>query len=105
MYLIDNKGKSIHEWNLPYRVGRYARLLPNGNLAVGMKDPDAPAPFPFARLSPMSQYSTDIQFNKYGGGVYMELTPDGKVVNEWRDPLGHHEWVMIEADLNWSSIK
>jgi hypothetical protein len=44
---VDNDGKVVHEWSLPYRVGRYARLLPNGNLAVGMKDPDAPAPFQF----------------------------------------------------------
>jgi hypothetical protein len=45
--LVDNHGEVAHEWSLPYRVGRYARLLPNGNLAVGMKDPDAPAPFQF----------------------------------------------------------
>lgn len=31
------------------------------------------------------------QFNKYGGGIYMELDKDGNVVDEWRDPLGHHE--------------
>lgn len=89
--MIENSGKSVHEWNLPYRVGRYARLLSNGNLAVGMKDPDAPAPFPFVSPLSSTNHVTEFQFNKYGGGVYMELSPDGKAVNEWRDPLGHHE--------------
>jgi hypothetical protein len=32
-----------------------------------------------------------VQFNKYGGGIYQELDPQGNVVNEHRDPLGHHE--------------
>ncbi|OXG43997.1 PQQ enzyme repeat protein [Cryptococcus neoformans Bt120] len=77
VFLIDNSGEVVHKWDLPYRVGRYARILPNGNLLVGMKDPEAPAPFPF--------------FLKYGGGIYMELDPEGKVVNELRDPLGHHD--------------
>ena len=43
-----------HQWDLPYRVGRYAKLLPNGNLAVGMKDPEAPAPFQFVRPAILS---------------------------------------------------
>ncbi|AAW46211.1 PQQ enzyme repeat, putative [Cryptococcus deneoformans JEC21] len=77
VFLIDNSGEVVHKWDLPYRVGRYARILPNGNLLVGMKDPEAPAPFPF--------------FLKYGGGIYMELDPEGNVVNELRDPLGHHD--------------
>ncbi|WVQ76506.1 hypothetical protein IAR50_006175 [Cryptococcus sp. DSM 104548] len=77
VYIIDNAGQVAHKWDLPYRVGRYARILPNGNLIVGMKDPEAPAPFPF--------------FNKYGGGVYMEFDQAGNVVHELRDPLGHHD--------------
>lgn len=45
--MIDNAGEVVHKWDLPYRVGRYARILPNGNLLVGMKDPQSPVPFPF----------------------------------------------------------
>ncbi|OCF33196.1 PQQ enzyme repeat protein [Kwoniella heveanensis CBS 569] len=77
VYIVNNAGETVHSWDLPYRVGRYAKILPNGNLIVGMKDPEAPAPFAF--------------FNKYGGGVYMELDPEGNVVHELRDPLGHHD--------------
>jgi hypothetical protein len=51
VYLIDNNSKVAHQWDLPHRVGRHARLLPNGNLAVGMKDPNAPAPFLFVSPS------------------------------------------------------
>ena len=41
----------MHEWSVPYRIGRAARFLPNGNIVVGCKDPEASAPFPFVSLS------------------------------------------------------
>ncbi|CAG9987827.1 unnamed protein product [Clonostachys byssicola] len=83
-YLIDIDGKEVHEWKLPGRIGRHARILPNGNLAVNTlrtselttKD-GGPYPFPF--------------FNKYGGGVMSELDPNGKVVRQFTDPFGHHD--------------
>ncbi|KAH0124789.1 hypothetical protein KCU82_g21724, partial [Aureobasidium melanogenum] len=65
-YLIDIEGKQVHSWKLPGLIGRHARLLPNGNLAVNTLRPlskttkdGGPFPFPF--------------FNKYGGGVMSEL--------------------------------
>lgn len=36
-----------------------------------------PFPFPF--------------FNKYGGGIMSELDPDGNVVRQFTNPLGHHD--------------
>lgn len=47
IYLIDNNGNVVREWAVPYRIGRSARFLPNGNLVVACKDPDAKAPFLF----------------------------------------------------------
>ena len=35
-----------HQWDLPYRPGRHARLLPNGNLAYNGTLPDTPVLFP-----------------------------------------------------------
>ncbi|KAF2453464.1 ASST-domain-containing protein [Lineolata rhizophorae] len=67
----------VHRWDLPYRPGRHARILPNGNLAYNGAHPDAP------RLFPM--------FQKYRGGVMMQVDPSGKVVQEHRDPLAHHD--------------
>ena len=80
--LIDNDGKEVHLWNLPGRVGRHCRLLPNGNLAVNTLRPKTdesggPYPFPF--------------FHKYGGGVMSELDINSKVVRQFVDPLGHHD--------------
>ncbi|KIY03128.1 uncharacterized protein Z520_01595 [Fonsecaea multimorphosa CBS 102226] len=75
--LIANDGMEVHRWNLPYRPGRHARILPNGNLAYNGVHPDGP------RLFPMWQ--------KYRGGVMMQVDPDGKVVSEYRDPLAHHD--------------
>lgn len=84
-HLVDIDGKEVHSWKLPGRIGRHARILPNGNLAVNTlrraakqttKD-GGPWPFPF--------------FNKYGGGIMSELDADGKVVRQFEDPLGHHD--------------
>ncbi|ETI24920.1 hypothetical protein G647_04290 [Cladophialophora carrionii CBS 160.54] len=75
--LIANDGMEVHRWNLPYRPGRHARILPNGNLAYNGVHPDAP------RLFPMWQ--------KYRGGVMMQVDPHGKVISEYRDPLAHHD--------------
>lgn len=84
-YLIDIDGKEIHSWKLPGRIGRHARLLPNGNLAVNTLRPapsqttkdGGPFPFPF--------------FNKYGGGIMSELDLNGKVVRQFTDPFAHHD--------------
>ncbi|GAB7335705.1 hypothetical protein MBLNU13_g08009t1 [Cladosporium sp. NU13] len=80
--LIDNNGREVHSWNLPGRVGRHCRLLPNGNLAVNTLRPETdeaggPYPFPF--------------FHKYGGGVMSELGINSNVVRQYVDPLGHHD--------------
>ncbi|KAJ5110178.1 hypothetical protein N7532_002823 [Penicillium argentinense] len=84
-HLVDIDGKEVHSWKLPGRIGRHARILPNGNLAVNTLRPapeqttadGGPYPFPF--------------FNKYGGGVMSELDPDGNVVRQFTDHLGHHD--------------
>ena len=59
--LIANDGTEAHRWNLPYRPGRHARILPNGNLAYNGVHPDAPRLFPL--------------WQKYRGGVMMEVDP------------------------------
>ncbi|KAJ3550157.1 hypothetical protein NM208_g138 [Fusarium decemcellulare] len=84
-YLVDIDGQEVHFWKLPGRIGRHARILPNGNLAVNTLRPSpdqktsdgGPYPFPF--------------FNKYGGGVMSELDRDGNVLRQFIDPLGHHD--------------
>ncbi|KAF1732402.1 hypothetical protein CRV24_008596 [Beauveria bassiana] len=83
-YLIDIHGNEVHTWKLPGRIGRHARLLPSGNLAVNTlrsgnetTSDGGPFPFPF--------------FNKYGGGIMSELDPEGNVVRQFTDPLGHHD--------------
>jgi len=59
--LIANDGTEAHRWNLPYRPGRHARILPNGNLAYNGVYPDAPRPFPL--------------WQKYRGGVMTQVDP------------------------------
>lgn len=75
--MIANDGMEVHRWNLPYRPGRHARILPNGNLAYNGVHPDAPSLFPM--------------WQKYRGGVMMEVDPAGKIISEFRDPMAHHD--------------
>lgn len=77
VHLIDNEGKEVHRFNLPYRPGRHARILANGNLAYNGVHPDGPRLFPI--------------WQKYRGGVMMEVDPSGKVLREYHDPLAHHD--------------
>lgn len=44
--LIANDGSEAHKWELPYRPGRHARILPNGNLAYNGVLPNGPKLFP-----------------------------------------------------------
>lgn len=76
-HLIDVDGKEVHSWKLPGRIGRHARILPNGNLAVNTMDAERKDVFPF--------------FNKYGGGVMSELDPSGNIVRQYKDEFGHHD--------------
>lgn len=84
-YLVDIDGNQVHSWKLPGRIGRHARILPNGNLAVNTLRPAVPqttkngGPFPFPF------------FNKYGGGVMSELDSEGNVVRQFKDSVGHHD--------------
>ncbi|MDG4859060.1 aryl-sulfate sulfotransferase [Streptomyces sp. T-3] len=77
VYLIDVHGEVVHQWNLPYRPGRHARVLANGNLAYNGVLPDEPALFPM--------------WHKYRGGVMQEIAPDGTVLREHRDRFQHHD--------------
>lgn len=77
VHLVNNDGQVVHQWKLPLRPGRHARLLANGNLAYNGVHPDGPELFPM--------------WQKYRGGVMMEVDPLGKTVREYRDPLAHHD--------------
>ncbi|NGN65608.1 PQQ-binding-like beta-propeller repeat protein [Streptomyces sp. A7024] len=77
VYLVDLHGRAVHEWRLPYRPGRHARILPGGNLAYNGVLPGESAHFPM--------------WHKYRGGVMLQAAPDGTVLREHRDPLQHHD--------------
>jgi hypothetical protein len=44
--LVDNNGKQVHQWDLPFRPGRHARILPDGTLAYNGVHPEGPKLFP-----------------------------------------------------------
>ncbi|KAE8370927.1 hypothetical protein BDV27DRAFT_165065 [Aspergillus caelatus] len=76
-HLISTTGEEVHKWTLPYRAGRHARLLPDGNLAYNGAHPDAPSLFPM--------------WAKYRGGAMIQVSPSGEIVREYRDPKAHHD--------------
>ena len=76
-YLVGLDGTVAHQWDLPYRPGRHARLLPNGNLAYNGTLPDAPVLFPM--------------WLRYHGGALCEVDSSGAIVREYHDELHHHD--------------
>ncbi|KAK4496474.1 hypothetical protein PRZ48_012454 [Zasmidium cellare] len=75
--MVDNNGKEVHRWKMPSRPGRHARILPNGNLAYNGVHPNAPKLFPL--------------WQKYRGGLMLQVDPSGKEGMRWEDPLAHHD--------------
>ncbi len=77
VYLIDLKGRIVHEWTLPYPPGPYGYLLPNGNLLYNGKLPESSTRFPLWAL--------------FKGGVVAEVDFKGNIVWEYRHPDHHHD--------------
>lgn len=76
-HLVSTSGEELHKWTLPYRAGRHARILPDGNLAYNGVHPDPPKLFPM--------------WAKYRGGVMMQVSPSGEILREYQDPRAHHD--------------
>ncbi|KAF2161534.1 hypothetical protein M409DRAFT_69651 [Zasmidium cellare ATCC 36951] len=75
--MVDNNGKEVHRWKMSSRPGRHARVLPNSNLAYNGVHPDGPKLFPL--------------WQKYRGGLMLQVDHSGKEVMRWEDPLAHHD--------------
>ena len=78
VYLIDLLGRVVHRWDLGYRPGDYAYLLPNGNLLAGGRTAKGPVTF--------------------GGhsGIVMELDWEGNIIWEYEDGTLHHDFCRME---------
>ncbi|KAJ5779908.1 hypothetical protein N7457_005068 [Penicillium paradoxum] len=83
-HLVSTTGKEVHRWNLPYRAGRHARILPGGNLAFNGAHPEAPSLFPL--------------WAKYHGGMMLQVSPDGTIMRQYSDPLAHHDQNHLDDD-------
>jgi hypothetical protein len=89
-YLIGMRGEVLHEWSFPLTPGNYAYLLPNGNLLWSGRTGDGP---PLRRGK---------------GGLLREVTWEGKVVWEYRDPAQHHDFRRLSNGntiyLGWEPV-
>jgi hypothetical protein len=75
--LIDIDGRAVHAWKMPHRPGRDAVILPNGNLGYNGSNPNSPHLY--------------AAWTMWRGGMFSEVTPDGKVVWEYEDVTHHHD--------------
>lgn len=76
IWLIDMQGQFVHHWELPKLLGVYGKLLPNGNLLVGIRVPDGPM--------------VDMPGS---GGELLELDWDSNVVWKYEDLyINSHDW-------------
>lgn len=77
VYLMDIKGRVVHEWKLPYPPGSYGYLLPNGNLFYNGKIQESQSRFPLWKL--------------FKGGVVLEVDRHSNIVWEYHHPDHHHD--------------
>ena len=75
--LVDIRGEVVHEWSMSTRPGRHAVLLENGNVGYNGAHPDSP-----------DRYAA---WPLWQGGLFQEVTPQGKVVFEHVDLDHHHD--------------
>ena len=76
--LIDLNGDVVHRWEMPHPPGLYGYLLPNGNLFyLGKTHDETWDRFP--------------SWNRFKGGVIMEVDREGNPVWEHRDSDHHHD--------------
>jgi Arylsulfotransferase (ASST) len=76
--LLDRKGEVVHRWTHDVDAGQWAYLLPNGNLFYMAKVRD-------------ENWQLWPTFRYFKGGAMREITWDGKIVWEHRDPFQHHD--------------
>ena len=77
VFLIDMEGEIVHSWEMPVPPGRYAIILPNGNLGYNGHHPDSPNLYtPWAL---------------WHGGLFLEALPGGEIVWEHTDLTHHHD--------------
>ena len=77
VYLIDIHGDEVHRWKMPFRPGRDAVILPNGNLGYNGNHPTS-----------LDFYQA---WELWHGGAFSEVTPSGEAVWEYEDPTHHHD--------------
>jgi hypothetical protein len=46
IHLVSTSGTEVRRWSLPYRAGRHARILANGNIAYSGAHPNPPKLLP-----------------------------------------------------------
>ena len=80
IWLIDMQGQIVHRWQRPNFPGTHAKLLPNGNLLVGVRIPNGP------------------MVDLHGaGGELLELDWDSNVVWKYEDLyINSHDWVRMK---------
>ena len=79
MWLIDMRGRVVHQWSMPYPPGLYGVLLESGNLLYAGRVND----------SPLANFEG-------GGGVLLEVDWDGNPVWKYEDKYMHHTFYRMK---------
>ena len=80
IWLVNMQGQFVHHWQIPRFTGFHAKLLPNGNLLVGVRVPTGPM--------------VDLSGS---GGELLELDWDSNVVWKCEDLyINSHDWHRME---------
>lgn len=98
VFLMDMHGKVVHKWVTPYPVW-YAQLLKDGTLLVALR----------MELDKKKVPLKD-DYSHMGGSfhILMELSWDGKILRQYRNPAMHHDFRKLDNGnymfLSWEAI-
>lgn len=95
-YLLDMQGRIVHEWKHNFIQPQFAKLLPNGNLAVLGTHKSLLLPPNAVPNSPSSSLEAHVRRQGGAASTLQELDWDGALIWSYDNPFIHHDFCRLD---------